>query len=284
MRVLPPDSAAADELRAWSGQEDTTLDLCGLIASGADLTGADLAIGLFIETRLEDAVLTSTDLYRADLRNAALDRADLSRACLVKAVLDRASLRGAVLSEANLGSADLFETDARGASFRSARLDGAVLLGARLEGADLTGASVQRTSFKVLLDEHTVVEGLTGSVYGPAHVMANGARQEMAGRELERWLHQRGATVQVLNASPDTTTYYARVSDDYPRSSPAGIVRRSTADGGITSDHAYTRNLRWEPTEYLRLYELGHNDTDHVEISAAEADAFIARLTKDPPP
>ncbi|MEV2255539.1 pentapeptide repeat-containing protein [Streptomyces sp. NPDC050147] len=283
MRALPLASAAADALRAWSGQEDTTLDLCGLDASGTDLTGADLALGLFIETRLEDVVLTGTCLYRADLGYAVLDRAGLGRACLVKAVLDRASLRGAVLSEANLGGADLFETDARGACFRSARLDGAALLGARMEGADLTGATVQRTSFKVLLDEHTRVEGLTGSVYGPARIMANGSRQELAGRALQRWLNQQGATVEVLNSAPDTTTYYAKVGEGYPRSRPAGIVRRSTEDG-LASDHAFTRNLRWEPTEYLRLYWLGHNDTDHVEISEAEAAAFIARLTKNPPP
>ncbi|MFF1696489.1 pentapeptide repeat-containing protein [Streptomyces sp. NPDC058257] len=215
VRVLPAGSEAADALRTWSGQEDTTLDLCGLDASGADLTGADLASGLLIETRLKGAVLTGTDLYRADLAYAVLDRADLSRACLVKAVLDEASLRDAVLAGANLGRADLYKTDARGACFRGASLRGALLLDARLEGADLTGASVQQTSFEVLLDEHTVVEGLTGSVYGPAHVVTSGARQELAGRALERWLNRRGATVQVLNSAPDTTTYYAKVSEGY---------------------------------------------------------------------
>ncbi|MEW1929748.1 pentapeptide repeat-containing protein [Streptomyces sp. NPDC088360] len=283
VRLLPVDSKAADALRAWSGQEDTTIDLCGLDASGADLTGADLAMGLILETRFEDAVLVGTDLYRADLRYAVLDRADLSRACLVKSVLDEASLRDATLTGTDLGRADLYKTDARGACFRAARLNGASLLGTRLEGADLTGASVQETSFKVQVDERTRVEGLTGSVYGPAYVVGNGVRHELAGRELERWLHQGGATVQVLNSVPDTTTYYARIDDEYPRNSPAGIVRRTNADG-LTTDHAFTRNLRWEPTEYLRRYELGHNATDHVEISEAEAAAFIARLTKNPPP
>ncbi|MFE6159264.1 pentapeptide repeat-containing protein [Streptomyces sp. NPDC056486] len=283
VRVLPPADEAADALRIWSGQEDTTLDLCGLDASGVDLTGVDVAMGLFIESRLEDAVLADTDLYRADLGYAVLDRADLSRSCLVKAVLDYASLQAAVLADTNLGSAELYKTDARGACLRGACLHGALLLDTRLEGADLTGASVQGTSFKVRLDERTLVAGLTGSVYGPAYVMDNGARRELAGRELERWLQQRGATVQVLNPAPNTTTYYAKISEGYPRSHPQGIVRRSTADG-LTSDHAFTRNLRWEPTEYLRLYELGHNDTDHVEISEAEAAAFITRFTKNPPP
>ncbi|MFE6157423.1 pentapeptide repeat-containing protein [Streptomyces sp. NPDC056486] len=258
------------------------MDLCGLDASGVDLTGVDVAMGLFIETRLEGAVLADTDLYRADLGYAVLERADLSRACLAKAVLDYASLQAAMLADANLGRADLYKTDARGACFRGASLRGALLLDARLEGADLTGASVQETSFKAHLDEHTLVDGLTGSVYGPAYITADGAPRELAGRDLEQWLQQRGATVQVLNAPSATTTYYAKISEGYPRSHPQGIVRRSTADG-LTSDHAFTRNLRWEPTEYLRLYELGHNDTDHVEISEAEAAAFITRLTKNPP-
>ncbi|GGV68396.1 hypothetical protein GCM10010277_77650 [Streptomyces longisporoflavus] len=279
VRVLPPVAEAADELRTWSGQEDTTLDLCGLDASGADLTGADLAMGLFIEALLADAVLAGAALYRADLARAVLDRADLNRACLVKAaVLDEASLQNALLAGANLGRADLYKTDARKACFRQARLHGALLLDARLEGADLSCASLQETSFQVHLDEHTVVQGLTGSVY----LVADGAHHELAGRELERWLHQRGATVHVLNAA-SPTTYYARIDDDFPRTRPAGIVRR-TITNGFTTDHAFTRNLRWEPTEYLRRYELGHNDTDHVEISEAEAEAFIARITKNPPP
>lgn len=53
-----------------------------------------------------------------------------------------------------------------------------------------------------------------------------------------------------------------------------------------TFDEAFTRNLRWEATEYLRRYELGDNDPDHVEITEAEAAAFIERITglAGPPP
>jgi hypothetical protein len=49
---------------------------------------------------------------------------------------------------------------------------------------------------------------------------------------------------------------------------------------GVEHDEAFTRNLRWEPTEYLRRYHLGHDDVDHVEITEAEADAFVARITE----
>ena len=76
-------------------------------------------------------------------------------------------------------------------------------------------------------------------------------------------------------------TYYAKISDGSPRSNPRGIVRRRLVGRDVkTYDEAFTRNLRWEPTEYLRLYELGHNDVDHVEISEREAAAFIESATR----
>nr|WP_233626955.1 hypothetical protein [Saccharopolyspora sp. HNM0986] len=61
------------------------------------------------------------------------------------------------------------------------------------------------------------------------------------------------------------------------RSDPSGILRRRTA-AGKTSDEVFTRNLRWEPTAHFRKYELGHNDDDHVEITPAEAAAFVRRV------
>lgn len=76
-------------------------------------------------------------------------------------------------------------------------------------------------------------------------------------------------------------TYYAKVNEGYPRSSPRGIVRRRLiGSDDERHDEAFTRNLRWEPTEYLRLYDLGHNDVDHVEITEPEAAAFIESVTK----
>ncbi|NYV76585.1 hypothetical protein [Streptomyces sp. UH6] len=80
-------------------------------------------------------------------------------------------------------------------------------------------------------------------------------------------------TLDALDAEGDIT-YYAKVSEGYPRSTPRGIVRRRV-DEERTYDEAFTRNLRWESTEYLRRYELGHNDVDHVEISTVEAARFI---------
>lgn len=131
---------------------------------------------------------------------------------------------------------------------------------------------------KAVLDEHTVVEGLSGTLFGPAVIDQAGVRREIGGLELERWLNSRGAEVRVLNPRSGDITYYAKFSEGYSRSNPQGIVRRRMVNG-TAHDEAFTRNLRWEPTEYLRLYELGHNEVDHAEISEAEAVAFIEEVT-----
>ncbi|MFE2729958.1 pentapeptide repeat-containing protein [Streptomyces sp. NPDC059349] len=206
VRVAPAGPEAAAVLRSWAQQGDSLLDAAELDLSHADLSGLDLAVGLLTGTVLRGARLVGTDLYRAHMEGAVLEGADLSRACLTKAILDEADLRGAVLVEANLGSAELYGVDARAASFRGARLNGASFLDTRLEGADLTGASVRETSLKAVLDDRTRVEGLTGSVFGPARLEDDGPPRELAGPALEEWLNNRGAAVQVLNSRTDSRT------------------------------------------------------------------------------
>ncbi len=278
VRALPKDAEAAAALREWAGLPDALLGVPGLDLSAADLSGADLGGGMLAETVLRDAVLVGTDFYRAHLEGAVLDGADLTGAGLVKAVLDDASLRRTKLDGADLGSAELSDTDARQASLRGAGLHGAALLGTLFQGTDLTGASLKETSFGAVVDEHTVVQGLSGSVYGPMTVEGDGRRDEVGGRAMELWLNGRGADVRVIDPDARGITYYAKIGDGYPRTSPRGVVRRRFLDG-VSYDEAFTRNLRWEATEYLRLYELGHNEVDHVEITEAEADAFVAAVT-----
>ncbi|MFD7814122.1 pentapeptide repeat-containing protein [Streptomyces sp. NPDC059785] len=275
VRVMPPDAGAAAVLREWVGQTDSLLDVSGLDLSGADLSGADLAMALLTQTVLRGARLIGADLYRAHMQGAVLDEADLSGASLVKAELDEASLRGATLDHVDLGSAELWAVDARAARLRGAKLDGASLIDVKLLGADLTNASVHETFLKAALDEHTVVQGLSGTLFGPVVIDQAGSRCEFSGMQLERWLNDRGANVRVLAPRSTTIAYYAKFGEGYSRSDPQGVVRRRTING-VTHDEAFTRNLRWEPTEYLRLYELGHNEVDHEEISEAEAVSFIA--------
>ena len=74
----------------------------------------------------------------------------------------------------------------------------------------------------------------------------------------------------------EPVTYYAKLRPGYPRADPSGIVRRRHR-GPATVDEAFTRSLRWEPTEYLNRHALGLDDTDHVEITEAEAVDFALR-------
>lgn len=79
--------------------------------------------------------------------------------------------------------------------------------------------------------------------------------------------------------NPPTVTYYAKIDETHPRTEPRGLVRRRIVDA-VAHEEAFTRNLRWEPTEYLRRYALGHNDIDHVEVTAQEADEFVRRMSR----
>ncbi|MEU0626654.1 hypothetical protein [Streptomyces sp. NPDC005989] len=101
--------------------------------------------------------------------------------------------------------------------------------------------------------------------------------------DAEPFLTLAPGTLDALDAgAAGRITYFAKISEGYPRSSPRGILRRRLTgrNARTTHDEAFTRNLRWEPTEYLRLYELGHNDIDHVQISEREAAAFIESVAQ----
>ncbi|WP_326847347.1 pentapeptide repeat-containing protein [Streptomyces kaniharaensis] len=277
-RTLPVDRKAADRLGAWaaaSGRE--ALDAVSLDLRGADLSGGDFTGAWFTHAVLAGISLAGAELWRAHLEKADLTGANLSGSSLVKATLDQASLRSACLDDADLTSVSLADVDAAGATFRRTDLTNATLLQVDLRGADLSGATTANTSFTVHVDDRTLLRGLTGTLLGPVTVVTGDTERELDGLALQRWLTERGADVEVLSGF----TYYARFdeSSTSSRENPYGIVRRSTVDA-IDIDEAFTRNLRWEPTEYLRLYYLGHNDDDHAEITRAEADAFIKRVTR----
>lgn len=90
-------------------------------------------------------------------------------------------------------------------------------------------------------------------------------------RSGESWWSQGGA-------DPLTEVkYYALLTPGRTRSNPSGVMRRRTA-AGHTTDEVFTRSLEWKPTEYFRKYDLGHNEDEHVEITGAEAAAFIRRI------
>ncbi len=88
-----------------SGEANSYLEfVTQLVATMADLSGANLS-----GANLSRADLSAANLSRADLSGANLSRADLSAANLSGANLSRANLSGANLYGANLSRADLSE-------------------------------------------------------------------------------------------------------------------------------------------------------------------------------
>lgn len=75
------------------------------------------------------------------------------------------------------------------------------------------------------------------------------------------------------------TIYYAMVmGEKYPRERPAGVIRRRRVYG-VDYDESFTRNLKWEPTEYLeRHFMRGSSGEPPVEITEEEADSFVLRI------
>lgn len=71
--------------------------------------------------------------------------------------------------------------------------------------------------------------------------------------------------------------YYAVITPDRTRENPSGVLRRRTTEGN-TVDEVFTRSLAWKPTDYFRRYDLGHNEDDYIEITAAEAAEFVRRI------
>jgi len=76
----------------------------------------------------------------------------------------------------------------------------------------------------------------------------------------------------------NTVRYYALLGVGRTRSNPSGVVRRRSEMHG-TVDEAFTRNLRWEPTEHFERLRVGHDEVEHVEITEAEAEEFVRRIT-----
>ncbi|MFD4898433.1 pentapeptide repeat-containing protein [Streptomyces sp. NPDC058411] len=197
--TFPTDPEAARQLQEWLAEEEEN-SLFGVECDfrGADLSGGDFTKAWFTQAILAGVRLTGAVFYRADLQQADLTSADLTGADFVRANLDGAALRSARLDDAEMVKASLHDVDASGASFRGARIMGASLFGVDMRGADLTDATLFQNTFKVTVDDSTVVQGLTGTVFGPITVFSGESSRDLAGTELEAWVNKRGGQVQVI--------------------------------------------------------------------------------------
>ncbi|WP_030732749.1 pentapeptide repeat-containing protein [Streptomyces sp. NRRL F-2890] len=194
----PDYPATARRLEEWLASASD-----GLEAIGFDFRGADLSRGVFresilIEASLQNVNLSGSSLYRSNLEAADLTRANLSGADLVRVNLDDAVLRSARLDRADMTKASLYGVDASEASFRGTRIMGASFLEVDLRGADLSGAILSENSFRVKLDENTIVSGLNGTIFGPADLFGVNSHHALQGDDLQHWINDRGGQVEVL--------------------------------------------------------------------------------------
>ncbi|MFG2408293.1 pentapeptide repeat-containing protein [Streptomyces brevispora] len=196
--AFPADPEATRQLQEWIAEEGYSLFGVEHDFRGADLSGGDFTKAWFTQAVLAGVRLTGAIFYRADLQSADLTGADLTGADLVRANLDGAVLRSAQLDGADMVKASLHGVDASGASFRGTRIMGASLFGVDMTGADLTDAVLFQNTFKVTVDDSTMVRGLTGTVFGPITVINGDSSRELAGAELEAWIGARGGQVQVI--------------------------------------------------------------------------------------
>ncbi|MFB6818041.1 pentapeptide repeat-containing protein [Streptomyces sp. NPDC056347] len=196
--AFPDDPEAMRRLREWVAEDGYSFFGVEQDFRGADLSGGDFTKAWFTQAVLAGTRLVGATFYRADLQSADLTGADLTGADLVRANLDGAVLRSARLDGADMVKASLQGVDASGASFRGTRIMGASLFGVDMRGADLTDAVLFRNTFKVTVDDATVVRGLTGTVSGPIAVFSGDSSHELAGSQLEAWIAEQGGQVQVV--------------------------------------------------------------------------------------
>lgn len=200
--AFPTDPEAARQLREWAADEGYSLFGIELDFRGADLSGGDFTKAWFTQAVLAGVRFAGATFYRADLQSADLTGADLTGADLVRANLNDATLRSARLDGADMVKASLHGVDASGAGFRGTRIMGASLQGVDMRGADLTDAVLLHNTFKVTVDDTTVVRGLTGTVFGPITIVSGESSRELAGTEIEAWVAERGGQVEVIPTTP----------------------------------------------------------------------------------
>jgi len=130
---------AVEELRNREWLYDGSL--VGANFTAANLTGADLFMANFYDTKFQMATLEGANLFMVNLESANLRRANLRGASLVQT-----NLQKAMMQEADLGGADLTMSNLQRANLRMANLRGTNLYGANLWGVNLHGAIFDNTT------------------------------------------------------------------------------------------------------------------------------------------
>lgn len=119
------------------------LNLCGVLLSRSNLSGAPLFFTRFSKADFLESNLSKAYLDEADFRGARLTFANLSEASL-----SRTDLSGAILSMANLSRAGLYKANLTNTGLKGANLSGAALVETNLTGVYLEGAIMSGVIFE----------------------------------------------------------------------------------------------------------------------------------------
>ena len=133
-----------------SGALLTKTNLSRANLSGANLNRAILSYTFLIEANLRGANLSRVNLSEANISRADLNGANLNGANLVEANFIAANLKGAILNGANLSKADLSRSlltkaDLNDANLSGAKLNDVTLIAANLRRTNLSGVDLSRT-------------------------------------------------------------------------------------------------------------------------------------------
>ncbi|MEU2788290.1 pentapeptide repeat-containing protein [Streptomyces sp. NPDC007100] len=195
---FPEDRAAAEALNEWVAAGNPQFDGEDLDFRGSDLSDGDFAESRFSSANLAGVTAERATFYRADFASTDLSDANFRGADLVKAEFSETVLRSARFDGADLGSATLYAVDARGASFHGARLSGTTFLESDLRDADLSCAVLSEAVLQVTVSEATVLNGITGTCFGPVVLELSGSSKQLDGPALQEWVSRHGGTVEVL--------------------------------------------------------------------------------------
>ena len=161
-----------------------------------DCRGASLHRYLHRAKAAPGSRFDGADFRDADLSDAQLSGCRFDRASFTNARLDGADLHGSSMEDADFTNASMIhQVDLSGCDLMGAKFDGANI-NCWLEGADLTDADFTKASFRtannrILVDEHTTLDGTLMTWRQAKHVDISGHRNE----DPAHWLMEHGVVM-----------------------------------------------------------------------------------------
>lgn len=100
----------------------------------------------------------------------------------------------------------------------------------------------------------------------------------ISGSEVERY--QRLLADREAESRRKGYTYYFISADGFPAEQPVWLVRKLDTGWTATGEERFTKDLRWARSDMLYRIESGREYDEAKEITAAEAEAYLERVTR----